>query len=68
MENSKFYDLLDLNLEVIPAAKLARKLKSNERNIRRWANRECMPRDAENKIKQLAQLYLPFMPKVISPS
>lgn len=63
MENHPFYSLLDSTLEVIPAANLAKKLKSNERNVRRWANRECLPRDADLLVKELEQLYFPFMPK-----
>lgn len=63
MEKHPFYEALDTALEVIPAPKLAKKLKSSERNVRRWANRECLPRNHESRIKQLQQLYLPYIPK-----
>lgn len=63
MEEHPFYAILDSTLEVIPAAKLARHIRTNERNVRRWASRDYLPRDHERRIQQLQQLYLPFMPK-----
>ncbi len=63
MEEHPFYAILDATLDIIPAAKLARHIHTDERNVRRWASRDCLPRDHERRIQQLQQLYLPFSPK-----
>ena len=61
MEEHPFYEVLDYALEVAPAAKVARHLGSSERNVRRWSSRATMPRNADDRIEQLRQLYLPFL-------
>ena len=65
MDEHPFYEALDSALEVIPASGIARHLKSNERNVRRWSSRDCLPRDADDRIEQLRQLYLPFLRKPV---
>jgi len=65
MDEHPFYEVLDSALEVIPASRVARHLKSSERNVRRWSNRDCLPRDADDRIEQLRQLYLPFLRKPV---
>ena len=66
MSDDFFFELLDSTLEVVPVARVARRLGSAERNVRRWARRECVPRDADLKVRELRQLYLPFLRKPAS--
>lgn len=61
MERQAFLELLDAAVEVLPVSRIATHMNTDERNIRRWLRRDCLPREIAERAGQLAQLRLPFL-------